>query len=136
MTIQTVNALTSAQDSPKFKDTRNWVSIDDLMAIYAQMPKNMDTDKFCAWVRESVDYAGGMRALAKRYNVNPGLIWRVCNGHDSDTLRKAMDIPKHPPRTRINIDTTPELKARFDAQRGGMSRGEYLERLLNLEVKA
>lgn len=39
-------------------------------------------------------------------------------------------------RVRLNIDTTPELKARFDAQRGDMSRSEYLERLLNLEVKA
>ena len=79
---------------------------------------------------------GTIRALAEAIDVNPGLIHRAKVGGNSPTLRKVWNMPKYPYRPRLNIEVSPELKARFDAQRGTMSRSEYLKRLLELEVKA
>ena len=89
-------------------------------------------------VRRRVNYGEPYLHIANENGVSAALVRKVdLFGVDSKKLRKAMGIVS-PPRYRLNIDLgdKPELKARFDAQRGGMSRGEYLARLLELEVKA
>ena len=70
--------------------------------------------------------------MARSIGVNPGLIHRALNGGDSPTLRRKFKIPKHPKRARLNIDTDEETIARFDNQRGELTRAEWLERLLDV----
>lgn len=89
-------------------------------------------EKLAARTKTEITKHGGIYALSKSINVNPGVIYRAKNGGNSPTLRKLWKVPKGKPRTRINIDTTPEIKQRFDSQRGAMSRAEYLARLLEL----
>ena len=79
------------------------------------------------------DRHGGIYALSKAIEVNPGVIHRVINGGNSPTLRRLWKIPKHPPRHRLIIDCEPELRTAFDAmRRDGESRGACLERLMLL----
>ena len=61
-----------------------------------------------------------------------GLVYRVLNGGDSPTLRRQIGISKHPKRYRLIVNCSPDTIARFDAQRGDMSRREWLERLIDL----
>ena len=57
--------------------------------------------------------AGGIYALSKDINVNPGVIHRAQHGGNSPTLRRLWKVPKHPQRSRIIINCSPELVARF-----------------------
>ena len=41
-------------------------------------------------------------------------------------------MPMHERRPRLNIDCPPESIARFDAQRGEMTRGDWLDVLMDL----
>ena len=74
----------------------------------------------------------GIYGLSKAIGVNPGVIYRVMNGGNSPTLRRIWKIPKHPPRHRLIISCAPEAIARFDNQRGELTRAEWLERVLDM----
>ena len=100
--------------------------------------KSLQHEELVLTVRSLVGSGMPYLSIANENGVSAALVRKIyLFGVDSKKLRKAMGIVS-PPRYRLNIDLgdKPELKARFDAQRGGMSRGEYLERLLELEVKA
>ena len=85
-------------------------------------------------VRTWLEYerAGLVLAEAGRvWDVAPAHFYNVIfMGMDSPTLRRKFGIPKEPPRVRLRIDCTPELRAEFHQRRGDMTGGEYLTELL------
>ena len=79
-----------------------------------------------------VEECDGIRPAARYLGVNPGIVYNVLQGGDSPTLRRIWKIPKHPKRPRLIVRCTQETIERYDAQRGDMSRREWLERLIDL----
>jgi len=58
---------------------------------------------------------GNLNKLSVAIGENPGVIWRVLKGGNSPTLRRLWKVPKHPPRSRLIIETDAETIARFDS---------------------
>ena len=81
-----------------------------------------------------IEKHGGIRGAARHEGVTHGMVARVRHGGNSPTLRRKWGIPKHPPRTRLNIKATVATIAAFDEQRGPQSRADYLLYLLALDV--
>ena len=83
-----------------------------------------------AWLE--YEQAGCVLAEAGRvWDVAPAHFYNVIfMGMDSPTLRRKFGIPKEPPRCRLRIDCTTELRAEFHQRRGDMTGGEYLTELL------
>jgi hypothetical protein len=81
-------------------------------------------------LRNEILDRGNAEKVARDYDVNSAHIHHVFNGNESPTLRAAMDAPKYPPRCRLRIDCTPELRDEFHTRRGNMTGGEYLQYLM------
>ena len=131
MTPKDVNRLTEGQNSQGFTfRVGNVHKPQD--KPFPRSGENMSLREFSEYISEMAKRLDGIRDLASYLEVNPGLIWRVINGHESPTVRKAADIPIHPKRTRLNIDVTPELKTRYDelCRQHGMTRLEMLRELM------
>lgn len=93
----------------------------------------MTNDELKLRTKLEVDRAGSLIALARETGEYPGTIHRVLYyGGNSPTLRRIWKIPKHERRARISIDCPPDAIARYDAQRGDLSRREWLTVLLDL----
>ena len=94
------------------------------------MHKN--TNDLRAWLKNEKDNYGNTYQLACALGVPHGAVYRVLDGGDSPRLRRALKMPMHERRPRLNIDCPPESIARFDAQRGEMTRGDWLDVLMDL----
>lgn len=92
----------------------------------------IDTATLESAVSEYVKIYDGIRPCARKLGVNPGMVANVLNGGDSPTLRRLLQVRKHPRRTRLVIDTDAATVTRYDYQRGNLTRREYLEELLDL----
>ena len=93
----------------------------------------MTNDELLQRTKLEVKRAGSVMAVARATGEHPGTVHRVLYyGGNSPTLRRIWKIPKHTRRTRLTVSCTQETIERYDAQRGDMSRREWLERLIDL----
>ena len=83
-------------------------------------------------VKSYVDICGGIRPCARFFDCNPGIVANVLDGGDSPTLRRLLQVRKHPQRSRLVVDCDKATVTRFDCQRGNLSRREYLDELMDL----
>jgi hypothetical protein len=95
--------------------------------------------KLQQWLNLQISIHGNLHAAMYAYDINDcyGMAYHTVNtGKDSPTLRRALrnkhGITFRRDRTRMVIDCPPELRAKFDEQRGENTRREWLERLILL----
>ena len=84
------------------------------------------------WLKNKLEEYRNPYHMATDNGWSSGLVYNGLKGIYSETLWHDIGLRLWPKREGIFISCSPEMKARFDAQRGESSRQEYLEELLEL----
>jgi len=93
---------------------------------------HLDDEELAFYVEAVIAEFGGVRQAAREYmeaDINAGHLTLARQGKGSRMIRRSWKIPEHPQRERLIISMSP---ARFNTQRGKVSRADWLVELMDL----